>query len=119
MASRPVTMRAAIEVLRRRGPARIVVAVPVASPQVCAAFRPLVDDMICLLQPPLFYAIGLWYVDFSQTSDSEVRMLLDATSSLAVNQSVRSATTGTPTDVVSARSDGAEPAGLSPASCLA
>jgi putative phosphoribosyl transferase len=72
------TMRAAIEALRLRGPAGIVVAVPVASPEICAAFRPLVDDMICLLQPPRFRAVGLWYVDFSQTSDSEVRMLLDA-----------------------------------------
>lgn len=72
------TMRAAVEALRLRGPARVVVAVPVASPEICAAFRPLVDDMICLLQPPQFHAVGLWYVDFSQTSDSEVRMLLDA-----------------------------------------
>jgi putative phosphoribosyl transferase len=72
------TMRAAVEGLRLRGPAGIVVAVPVSSPEVCAAFRPLVDDTICLLQPPQFYGVGLWYVDFSQTSDSEVRMLLDA-----------------------------------------
>jgi predicted phosphoribosyltransferase len=72
------TMRAAIEALRLRGPASIVVAVPVASPEICAALRPLVDDMICLVQPPQLHAVGLWYVDFSQTSDAEVRMLLDA-----------------------------------------
>lgn len=72
------TMRAGIEGLRRCGPARIVVAVPVASPESCAEIRPLVDELICLLEPPEFYAVGLWYVNFSQTTDSEVRALLDA-----------------------------------------
>jgi putative phosphoribosyl transferase len=63
---------------RRRDPARIVVAVPVASPEAVTALRSVVDEVICLLEPPMFYAVGLWYVDFSQTADSEVRTLLDA-----------------------------------------
>ena len=72
------TMRAAVEGLRLRGPAEIVVAVPVASPETCEAFRSLVDDIICLMKPRRLHAVGLWYRDFSQTSDSEVRELLDA-----------------------------------------
>lgn len=72
------TMRAGIEALRRRGPARTVVAVPVGSSETCAEIGRLVDEMICLLQPQQLYAVGLWYVDFSQTTDSEVRALLDA-----------------------------------------
>jgi predicted phosphoribosyltransferase len=72
------TMRAAVEGLRRRGPAEIVIAVPVGSADICDALRPLVDDITCLLQPMDLYAIGLWYREFSQTSDSEVRALLDA-----------------------------------------
>ncbi len=72
------TMRAAVEAIRQRSPARMVVAVPVASPEAVTALRSVVDEVICLLEPPLFYAVGLWYVDFSQTKDSEVRTLLDA-----------------------------------------
>jgi putative phosphoribosyl transferase len=72
------TMKAAIEALRLRRPAAIAVAVPIASAETCAALRPLVDDMICLVTPRHFHAVGLWYRDFSQTADSEVRALLGA-----------------------------------------
>lgn len=72
------TMRAAVEGLRLRGPAEIVVAIPVASPDACDVFRTLVDEVVCLLQPLQMYAVGLWYQDFSQTTDSEARALLDA-----------------------------------------
>ncbi len=70
------TMEAAIQGLRQLKPARIVVAVPVASRETCDALRPLVDDLICAVTPEPFYAVGHWYEDFSQTSDAEVRELL-------------------------------------------
>ena len=70
------TMRAAAAALRQRGPARLVVAVPVASPQVCAEFQTEADQVVCAFTPEPFYAVGLWYEDFSQTTDEEVRDLL-------------------------------------------
>lgn len=70
------TMRAAIGVLKPQHPARLIVAVPVAPPETCAEFRAEVDEVVCLMMPENFYAIGLWYEDFSQTTDDEVRQLL-------------------------------------------
>lgn len=70
------TMRAAVLALRQQSPERIVVGVPVASPEVCAQFRAEVDDIICVATPEPFYAVGYWYQDFSQTTDDEVRDLL-------------------------------------------
>ena len=72
------TMRAGLEAVRARGPARIVCAVPVAPPEACVALRAYADDVICLLTPEHMYAVGLWYHDFAQTEDDEVRALLDA-----------------------------------------
>src|SRR5436853_6995048 len=70
------TMHAAIEALRQLQPARIVGAVPTASPETCAELKTEVDDVICATTPDPFYAVGLWYEDFSQTTDEEVRELL-------------------------------------------
>jgi putative phosphoribosyl transferase len=70
------TMLAAAEALRRMGPARLVVAVPVGAPETCERFQPVVDDVVCAVTPEPFHAVGLWYEDFSQTSDDEVRELL-------------------------------------------
>jgi len=70
------TMRAAAEALRVMGPDRIVAAVPVAAATTCESFADVVDEMICALTPDLFYAVGLWYEDFSPTTDEEVRELL-------------------------------------------
>lgn len=72
------TMRAAIEALRAEGPARIVVAVPTAAMETCDELADLVDDVVCASTPEPFVAVGLWYDDFSQTSDEEVRELLAA-----------------------------------------
>jgi predicted phosphoribosyltransferase len=72
------TMRAAIRALRRQQPARIVSAVPVAAPETCAAISEDADEAVCAATPRDFHAVGLWYEDFSQTSDEEVRALLDA-----------------------------------------
>lgn len=70
------TMRAAIMALRRQGPAKIVVGVPVASPETCAEIRAEVEEIFCALTPPYFLGVGQWYRDFSQTTDAEVRDLL-------------------------------------------
>ena len=71
------TMRAAVEALRLEQPSRIVVAVPVAAPQTCDAFRDLADEVVCATTPEPFQAVGLWYADFSQTTDEEVHDLLE------------------------------------------
>ena len=70
------SLRAALAVLRRARPARIVVAVPVAAPEACAAFRAEVDEVICAWTPEPFHTVGHWYEDFAPTSDGEVRDLL-------------------------------------------
>jgi putative phosphoribosyl transferase len=70
------TMRAAIIALKQQNPAKIIVAVPVASPETCAEFRDEVDKIICAVMPEPFRGVGLWYEDFSQTTDEEVRELL-------------------------------------------
>ena len=70
------TMRAAAEALKALHPARLVVAVPVAAAETCHELRAEVDEVVCDLTPEPFYAVGLWYEDFSQTTDDEVRELL-------------------------------------------
>ncbi len=76
------TMRAAVAALRQKDPARIVVAVPVAAPSTCEEFRDEVDEVICAETPEPFHAVGLWYEDFSQTTDAEIRELLDRAAQL-------------------------------------
>jgi putative phosphoribosyl transferase len=71
------TMLAAVQALRKLGPARIVVAVPVASLDTCELLNEYVDETVCATTPEPFYAVGLWYRDFSQTTDEEVRELLE------------------------------------------
>jgi predicted phosphoribosyltransferase len=70
------SLRAALAVLRRSRPARIVVAVPVAAPEARAALRVDVDEVVCAWTPEPFHAVGHWYVDFAPPSDGEVRDLL-------------------------------------------
>jgi predicted phosphoribosyltransferase len=71
------SMRAAVTALRVEAPTRIVVAVPVAAAETRDALRTLADDVICAVTPEPFHAVGLWYDDFSQTTDDEVRELLE------------------------------------------
>jgi putative phosphoribosyl transferase len=71
-------MKAAIQALRQRHPAEIVVAVPVAPAQACREMADLADRAVCLLQPTMFGGVGEWYLDFRQTSDGAVRSLLEA-----------------------------------------
>lgn len=72
------TMKAAVQAVRIQRPARIIVAVPVAAVETCRAFAEIADEIVCARTPEPFSAVGLWYRDFSQTSDEEVRELLDS-----------------------------------------
>lgn len=72
------TMRVAVLALREKSPARIVVAVPVAAAETCEEFQSIVDDVVCAETPSPFYAVGLWYENFTQTTDDEVHELLTA-----------------------------------------
>ena len=71
------TMRAAVEAVRAHKPARVVVAVPVGAPATCEEFADITDEIVCARTPEPFSAVGLWYRDFSQTTDEEVRALLE------------------------------------------
>ncbi|HET9023191.1 MAG TPA: phosphoribosyltransferase family protein [Burkholderiaceae bacterium] len=70
------TVRAALRGLRQRNPGRLVLAVPVAPPETIEALRAEVDDVVCLMQPEFFGAIGYFYIDFHQLTDDEVIALL-------------------------------------------
>ncbi|MCC3769552.1 phosphoribosyltransferase [Streptomyces sp. UNOC14_S4] len=70
------TALAACRVARAQDAARVVLAVPVAPPDAAQELRPQVDELVCLSMPTLFFAVGEWYEDFSQTSDEEVIELL-------------------------------------------
>ena len=70
------TMAAAVAGVRAQGAAEVIVAVPTAAPEVCAAFEEVVDGIVCAETPRPFLGVGMWYEDFSQTSDEEVIALL-------------------------------------------
>lgn len=70
------TMKAAVAAIRKRHPARLVVAVPVAAAETCAELDEEVDEMVCCRTPEPFMAVGLWYRHFPQLTDEEVRDLL-------------------------------------------
>jgi len=80
------TMEAAIVALRQQRPARIVVAVPVGARETCDRLRRIADEVVCPAMPEPFDAVGLWYEEFTQTSDDEVKRLLES--------AARSATSG-------------------------
>ncbi|HWG19262.1 MAG TPA: phosphoribosyltransferase [Terracidiphilus sp.] len=79
------SMRVAARALRKESAARIVVAVPVAPPSICAEFETEVDKVVCAATPQGFSAVGQWYRDFSQTTDEEVRALLARAASPSVS----------------------------------
>ena len=78
------TMRAAVAALRQQRPARIVVAVPVGAPETCEEFQTEADEAVCARTPEPFRAVGLWYGDFSQTTDEEVHELLERAAKEAI-----------------------------------
>jgi len=78
------TMKAAVEAVRAHRPSRIIVAVPVGSPDTCREFADVADEIVCARAPEGFAAVGQWYRDFSQTTDEEVRDLLHGAPSTPV-----------------------------------
>ncbi|MFN7141187.1 MAG: phosphoribosyltransferase family protein, partial [Limisphaerales bacterium] len=70
------TMKVAVAAVRKMNPARIVVAVPVAPANARREFERIADQFVTVLEPELFYAVGQYYEDFTQTTDEEVRELL-------------------------------------------
>jgi predicted phosphoribosyltransferase len=82
------TMRAAVLAVRRLQPARIVVAAPVGAWETCQQLRAEADEVVCAFTPEPFTAVGLWYADFSQTTDAEVRQLLAMSASKATAASI-------------------------------
>jgi predicted phosphoribosyltransferase len=80
------TMRAAVAAVRRRGPARVVVAVPVGAAETCDDFEGEADETVCAREPAPFYGVGMWYEDFTQTTDDEVRDLLARAGAAGVRQ---------------------------------
>jgi putative phosphoribosyl transferase len=85
------TMRAAIAGLRQLSPRQLVVGVPVAAPETCQELSREADDVVCTATPQPFYAVGVWYEDFSQTTDQEVRELLEARRGRQPEQRTRNA----------------------------
>ncbi len=72
------TMRAALLAIRQQHPSRLTVAVPVGAAETCQQLRADADEVVCAAMPTPFRAVGLWYDDFPQASDEEVRTLLEA-----------------------------------------
>lgn len=75
------SMQAAVAALRKHEPASIIIAIPVAARQTCDEIAKLVDRMVCPMKPINFYAVGLWYENFSQVTDDEVMTLLEKSNS--------------------------------------
>lgn len=71
------TMRAAVAAIRKLGPARLIVAVPVGAEETCQQLHREADEVVCAETPVPFHAVGLWYRDFPQSSDDEVKRLLE------------------------------------------
>jgi putative phosphoribosyl transferase len=74
------SMRAAIQAIRAQNPARVVVGVPIAAPSTCQELSLEVDEIVCAITPEPFLSVGLWYRNFRQTTDDEVRQLLSQAS---------------------------------------
>ena len=70
------TARAALRAVRARDPRRLILAVPVGAPETVESLREDADEVICLLEPELMFAVGLWYEHFEPTSDAEIATLL-------------------------------------------
>ena len=78
------SMRAALRAVHAQDPAAVIVGVPVGSPETCRALRAEADEVICVRTPDRFLAVGQAYVDFSPTSDEEVRDVLDTLAPVSV-----------------------------------
>lgn len=89
------TMRAAAKALRQQNPAQLIVAVPTGAPDSCAVLATEVDKLVCLAMPEPYIAVGCWFEDFRQTTDDEVRTLLERASQSQTK------TTGAPDELAS------------------
>jgi putative phosphoribosyl transferase len=81
------TMRAAVHAVRQHRPSKVVVAVPTGAAETCDAFRQEADEVVCVIAPEAFGAVGAWYEEFPQISDEEVRDLLEKSSRELVDRS--------------------------------
>ena len=97
------TMEAAALALRQSKPARIVVAAPVGARETCNRLRSVADEVICPNTPDPFNAVGLWYEDFSQTTDDDVKAVLAAAGRVALNPTRHSPTEGDPIELIRRR----------------
>ena len=77
------SMRAAVRALRQRNPARLVVAVPTAPAEACQQLRESADEVVCVVTPDPFYAVGGSYVDFGQITDDEVKEVIERAGKLS------------------------------------
>ena len=91
------TMRAALRSLRKRQPASLIVAIPVGPPSTCSALRAEADEVIALLEPEPFRAVGLYYEDFRPTEEREIELLLRANQQRAQTGAQRAGSVGQPT----------------------
>lgn len=82
------TLKAALSVIKQQQPKELVIAVPVASPKICRELETKVDELVCLLTPESLQAISLWYENFSQTTDEEVRRFLERAGHPSMNHHV-------------------------------
>ena len=97
------TMQAAIIALRQQAPAKIVVAVPVGARDTCERLSRLADSVVCLEMPEPFNAVGLWYEEFTQTSDEEVARLLAAAGRITVGPNSKPAQKSDPVGILRQR----------------
>jgi putative phosphoribosyl transferase len=88
------TMRAALRSLRKRQPAWLIVAIPVGPPSTCAALRAEADEVIALLEPEPFHAVGLYYEDFRATEERKIELLLQANQQRAQTGAQRAGSVG-------------------------
>jgi erythromycin esterase-like protein len=94
------TMQAAVMSLKRLAPSRIIVAVPVGARETCVRLGHLADEVVCLEMPEPFQAVGLWYEEFTQTTDEEVRRLLSTAGRGGLPKDGRGPETSEPVDVI-------------------
>ena len=80
------TMRAAVKAVRLHRPSKVVVAVPAGAAEMCEDFRHEADEVVCVIAPEAFNAVGIWYEEFPQISDDEVRDILEKSSRELVNR---------------------------------
>lgn len=97
------TMEAGVRALRELHPARIVVAVPVGASETCDRLRRIADDVVCPNTPEPFTAVGMWYDDFSQTTDDEVRSLLTSSGRIAFSSTPHSPPNSDPIELLRRR----------------